>query len=122
MGVPILIDEIWFEDGIHSVAANLDGDKIAVGTKGWLGVYEIRREGGRARLVHIASFEIPGRRECAVTSVFFSPDGESLHIRAEDGFERELSLRDKRQGMLVEISSARVDSSPLDYVIGARVA
>ena len=117
MGLPILIDEIKFEDGIHSIAASLEGDKIAIGTKGLLGVYELRRESGKMGLVHSASFIIPGDADYAVTSVFFSVDGEALHIRAEDGFERVLSLREKRNGMLVEISRTRVDNASSSFCV-----
>ena len=121
MGLPILIDEIKFEKGIYSMAANLDGDKIAVGTKGELGVYELRRDGPKTGLSHIASFEIPGKEDYAVTSVFFSPDGQRLHARSEDGFERELSFSDGKSGTMVEVSRTRFEANNIDYVMAARL-
>jgi len=120
MVVPILIDEIRFDEGIHAVAASLDGDMIAVGTKGLLGVYELRREAGKVGLVHIASYVVPGDGEYAVTSVFFSADGGRIHIRSEDGFERELAFNDRKRGMLVEVTRKRVDNNRTDHIIGAR--
>ncbi|NLF24519.1 MAG: hypothetical protein GX589_02530 [Deltaproteobacteria bacterium] len=121
MGLPILIDEIRFEDGIHAMAVNLDGDRIAVGTRGLLGVYELQQESGDTRLNCIAFYEVPGGKDVAVTSVFFGADGKNLHVRAEDGFERELRLGQKKSGLLVEVSRVPFEANYVDYVMSARL-
>jgi len=121
MGLPILIDKIKFEDGIHAMAASLDGDKIAVGTKGSLGVYELKREGLKTGLNHLASFEIPGEERFAVTSVFFSADGKRLHVRSEDGYERELVFGEGESGKLIEVSCIPFEPNRTDYILSSRL-
>lgn len=108
MGVPKLAAEIHFEDGIFSLAASHSGDQVAVGSKGILGLYEVRRGDGETRFAHMASFVVPGEKSYPITDICFSSDGNSLTIKAEDGMRRELSLLEKQNGMLMEISVERI--------------
>jgi hypothetical protein len=117
MRVPVLVEEIKFEEGVSAMAASFAGDKIAVATKGILGVYELKRGDGKTRLSHLASFVIPGDKEYSVTSVCFNQEGDRLHIRAEDGFDRELSLTEKRDGMMVELSRTPIETTGQDYAL-----
>jgi hypothetical protein len=53
---PVLVDEISFEHGVYSLAANSSGSKIAVGTKGMIGLYHVQVLDGVKYLSHFASY------------------------------------------------------------------
>jgi len=107
MDVAKLMGKVQFEDGVSSLATSKNGDFIAVGTRGILGLYGVQYRKRHVSVFHLASYVIPGNVDYAITEIRFSDDEESLSIVAEDGIRRELSLTQTRGGMLVEIGQQR---------------
>ena len=117
---PRLIDEMHFDGGIYAFASSPDGQFIAVGSKGLLGLYLVKENSGAQGLSHFASFVIPGMGEFAVTRLTLSEDSQSLIVESEDGFIRTLSVGEKEDGMLIELS--RSPASGIEDLLAFEVA
>ena len=120
MSGPQLLDRIHFEDDITAIATSPEGDFIAVGTVGMLGLYQVLIEGDAAgSLVHIASFSAAGTE---VVDLAFSNDGKEIYMKTGDGLRRTLATDKRAQGMLVEIKSEAVGAEEPAYPLAANAS
>jgi hypothetical protein len=109
LGSPLLVDELHVEDGIYSFAVNQQGTRIAIGTKGMIGIYQIEVLGGMKYLRHCASYqpEEEDREERVFTALAFTAQGR-LVCTEFDGFSsQEFMLDADGHGMLEKLVPSR---------------
>jgi hypothetical protein len=106
MKLPLKIETLYVDDGVTAFAASRDGQLIAIGTTGMVGIYAVSQKG---YIRHTGSFALPHDRT-RVTHIAFSRSSRSLIIRSEDGEMRELSITQKENGFLREMRRSAVDS------------
>ena len=104
MRFPLKIETLHVDDGISAFAASRDGQLIAIGTAGMVGVYQVSSKG---YMRHSGTFTMP-HDKTRVTHIAFSRTSRTLIVRSEDGNMRELSLEKKTSGFLHEMRSASI--------------
>ena len=106
MRFPLKIETLHVDDGISAFAASRDGQLIAIGTSGMLGVYRVSERG---YMQHAGTFTLPHDRT-RVTHIAFSRNSRTLIVRSEDGQLRELSLEKKSSGLLHVMRASGIGS------------
>ena len=109
MNFKALMDELRIDEGVYSFAVSPNGRRVAVGTRGILGLYEIQPSAAGGRLSHVASYPSLDRSSDDLTFIglAFTADGSSLQVVCEDGTELELEADEKTRGVMQETIAAK---------------
>jgi hypothetical protein len=103
-----LLNQLPIDDGVYSFAVSPKEEKIAVGTRGMVGLYQVNSQHGVSYLKHVASFsssEAPGE-ELAFVDLIFSADGLILTAVREDGSRVRLAVDTTVGGLMEEVKDS----------------
>ncbi|MGI6524037.1 MAG: hypothetical protein ACOX2O_01905 [Bdellovibrionota bacterium] len=106
MSAPQLIEEMFFDDEISTFTISHDGSLIAIAILGLVGVYQLEKNNGSKRLIHLTSYVLP--ENLLAKTAFFSSDGEVLTIITNDKVRRDLAVFDRENGLMKELFMSNV--------------